>query len=388
MKIAIPKEASVGETRVAATPETVRQYVRAGLAVAIETGAGAAALATDEAYRDAGAEICGDAAATLGEVDVVLKVRSLIDHPTAGRHEVDMLTRGALLISLLQPLGDLPLVRRLSEAGISAIALDMIPRISRAQSMDVLSSQNTVAGYKAVLLAANETTKMVPMMMTAAGTIRPASVLVIGAGVAGLQAIATARRLGAVVKAIDTRPAVAEQIKSLGAKFIVLEVDHPAEGQDGYAADLGEEFYKGEQEIIAPHAVQADIIITTALIPGRSAPLLIPESTVRSMKAGAVIVDLAAAAGGNCTLSEPDRRIEAHGTIILAPTNLPAQLPVHASQMFARNVAALLDELAPGGQLNLDTENEIIRSMLITHGGQVVHPQVAQALDRSETEES
>lgn len=320
-----------------------------------------------------------DPAQLLGQADLVLKVQPPSTSQD-GRDEAAELKEGAAIISFLYPAKNEDLVRRLAERRISAIAMDTVPRITRAQSMDALSSQSTVAGYKAVLVAAHSLNRMMPLLMTAAGTIRPATVLVIGAGVAGLQAIATARRLGANVLGIDTRPAVAEQVQSLGAKFIALEVDHSAEDAGGYATDLGEAFYKQEQEIIAPHAAKADIIITTAIIPGRPAPKLLPENTLESMKPGSVIVDLASVAGGNCSLTRPDERVESHGVIVLGPTNLPAAAAVHASQMYARNVAALLEEYVDEeGAFVMDRENEVIAGTLITHEGRVVHEQTARA---------
>ena len=380
MKIGVLREVLSGETRVAAIPETVKEYVKAGLEVLIEAGAGEKAFIPDGEYEAAGAKVVADVSALLGEADVVLKVAAPTTDAAAGRNELAMLKGGQILVAMLAPTASADLVRKLADANVTSFALEMIPRITRAQSMDVLSSMATIAGYKAVLLAADTMAKLCPMMMTAAGTIRPANALVIGAGVAGLQAIATAKRLGAVVTAIDVRPAVKEQVESLGARFIPMEVQHAAEDAGGYAKDLGEAFYRGEQEIIAPFARNADMLITTALIPGRAAPVLITEKMVEAMKPGSVIVDLAASAGGNCALSRPGETVEHKGVRILGPVNLPAAMPVHASQMFARNVAAFIKEfINDEGQIALDVENEVVKGSLITHQGRIVHEAAQKA---------
>jgi len=381
MKIAIVKEILSGETRVAATPDSVRSFVRMGLEPMVQAGAGEASMISDDAYSSAGASIVGDAAAVFAEADIILKVQMPAESSVLGKSEADVMKRGAVLVSPLYPSNSPELVGKLVHGGVTSFALEKIPRIARAQSMDILSSMSTIAGYKAVLLAADAITKMMPLMMTAAGTLQPANVLVIGAGVAGLQAIATAKRLGANVKAIDTRPAVKEQVESLGAKFIPLEVTHAeAETAGGYAAELGEEFYKQEQEIIAPHAKSADVIISTALIPNRRAPLLINEQMVEFMRSGSVIVDLAAEAGGNCSLTKAGKTIEHGGVKIMGPVNLPASMPACASIMFSRNVATFLGEIIKEGHVNIDLENEIIRETLITRDGQLVHQAVLQEM--------
>ena len=379
MKLAILKETHSGETRVAMIPPTLRRLVQSGMEAVVESGAGKGASWIDADYEAAGAQVAGDADGLAG-ADVFLRITPPADGeslPPAGK----------VLVSMLRPLVDHDLVRRLAEGGVTSLALDMIPRITRAQSMDVLSSMNTLAGYKAVLLAAGAMHKIIPMMMTAAGTIRPAGALVIGAGVAGLQAIATAKRLGAVVTAVDVRPAVKEQIESLGARFVPMEVDHAAEDAGGYAADMGEEFYAQEQEILAPHLKNADMVITTALVPGRAAPVLITEQMVSGMRAGAVIVDLAATAGGNCTLTRPDETVVREGVTILGPTNLPAMVPIHASEMFSRNVEAFLKEIVgDDGATAIDTDNEIIKGSLITRDGQIVHEATLESMGRSKGE--
>ena len=377
MKIGVPKEIADGETRVAAVPETAAGFVRSGLEVLVQAGAGEGAFFSDAEYESAGATIVPDAASLYGQADLIVKVVA------PDEAEIALLKAGQILVTVLSPLTSAERMQRLAAANVTSFALDVMPRITRAQSMDVLSSMSTISGYKAVLLAADRMGKICPMMMTAAGTLKPAAALIVGAGVAGLQAIATAKRLGAVVTAIDVRPSVAEQVESLGARFIPMEVEH-AEDAGGYAADLGEAFYKGEQEIIAPHAKSSDIVITTALIPGRPAPVLITEAMVDSMRPGSVIVDLAAVAGGNCTLGRPDEQVVRNGVTIVAPTNLPAQVPVHASRMFARNVAAFLKEfVTDAGELNLDRENEVIAGTLITHQGRIVHEAARKAGLRS-----
>ncbi len=374
MIIAAIKEIISDETRVAIVPETAKRFIAAGLEVRIQRGAGQRALLPDSLYMDAGACLIDEPAEALAQADILLKVSPPSENREGGFHEADLIRPGAVLVCMLAPTQHLDIVSRLARAGVTSFAIDAVPRIARAQSMDALSSMASLAGYKAVLLGADAMVKIAPMMMTAAGTIRPANALVIGAGVAGLQAIATARRLGAIVKAIDVRPAAAEQVESLGAKFIPMEVSHAAaETAGGYAVDLGDEFYRGEQDIIAPHLAGADMVITTAMIPNRPAPRLITAEMVATMAPGGVIVDLAAAAGGNCTLTRPDETVVHDSIKILGPTNLPAQLPLHASLMFARNVAAFCGELLVDGKVRIDMENEILRATLITRDGEIVH---------------
>jgi len=382
MKAGVPKEIAPAETRVAVTPETVGLLQRMGLDVLVEAGAGASSFFADEKYAAAGAEIVEGPEALWSQADLVLKVAAPATDAPAPRSEAEMLRPGQTLVALLAPAHHPGLVRLLAERGVTALSLDAVPRIARAQSMDVLSSMGTIAGYKAVLLAANHLARICPMLTTAAGTIRPAHALVIGAGVAGLQAIATARRVGAVVTGVDVRPAAAEQVESLGARFIPMEVDHAAEDAGGYATDLGADFYAGEQEIIAPHARRADLIVATALVPGRPAPTLLRAETVEAMAPGSVIVDLAAVAGGNCELTRPDETVMHHDVTILGPTNLPAAMPIHASEMFSRNVASFVRELMTDqGELRLDFANEVIRGACITHGGEIVSAAAREAVE-------
>jgi H+-translocating NAD(P) transhydrogenase subunit alpha len=363
MKVGVAKESAPGETRVAVVPDTARRLVADGVEVIVERGAGDTATFADAAYEGAGARIVS-ADELYAEADVVCKVRK----PSA--EEIARMREGQVLLGLLQPLVDPEPVRALAERGVTAFSLDSIPRVTRAQPMDALSSQSTVAGYKAAILAAEQLGKFFPMLTTAAGTIPPAKVLVLGAGVAGLQAIATARRLGGVVSAFDVRPVVKEQVESLGASFLELDVEG-AEGVGGYAVALAADQHEREQELIARHAAESDAVITTALIPGQPAPELITESAVAGMRPGSVIVDLAAEAGGNCAATKPGETVVVDGVTIVGLTNVPATMPVHASQMYSRNVQAFLGLVVEDGALALDFEDEIVRDTCVAHGGKV-----------------
>jgi NAD(P) transhydrogenase subunit alpha len=366
MKVGVPKETAVNERRVALVPDTVARLVKSGLAVVVEQGAGAGADWPDAAYRMAGAELAPGATAVFGAADVVTKVQP------PSPDEAGALKAGAVLISFLQPVRAPELVRQLATRRVTALSLERVPRITRAQAMDALSSQATVAGYKAVLVGAAELTKFLPMLTTAAGTIPPAKTFVLGAGVAGLQAIATARRLGAVVSAFDVRAAAREQVESLGAKFVAQDAaTAAAEGAGGYATELAADQHRQELELIHAHLRDMDLVITTALIPNRPAPRLITATMVADMRPGAVIVDLAAEAGGNCELTRPNERITAHDVTILGPTNLAATVPQHASQMFSRNVQALLAHLIKDGTLTVDVADEITGAMVVTHQGEL-----------------
>ena len=363
MRVAVPKETVPGECRVALVPEIVKKLTAGGFEVAVERGAGAAATFSDAEYEAAGARVVGPDEVFAGAAGV-----AKVQKPSA--EEVERLPEGAILIAFLQPLTDPDGVERLARRGVTGFALESIPRITRAQSMDALSSQATVAGYKAVLLAADRLPKFFPMLMTAAGTVPPAKVLVLGAGVAGLQAIATARRLGAVVSGFDVRPVVREQVESLGATFLDLGVVGE-ETAGGYARELSEEEQRRQQEELERRLVDFDVVVTTALIPGRPAPKLIPASAVEAMRDGSVIVDLAAEAGGNCALTEPGEEVVREGVTIVGHTNLPSTVPVHASQLFARNVHALLTHLAPEGELALDWDDEITAGACVTRREEV-----------------
>ena len=384
VKVFIPRERRPGETRVAGTPETVRRMAKLGLEVAVERGAGEASLFHDAEYEAAGAHLVDDPAPAWESADVVLKVTPPGAFPGLPGHEAEGLKPGAVLIGFLAPHRDLDMVRILAAGNVTALALELVPRVTRAQSMDALSSQASIGGYKAVLLAAWRLPKYLPLLMTAAGTIKPARVVVMGAGVAGLQAIATAKRLGAVVEVSDIRPAVKEQVESLGGKFIELpsiERGESGEGQGGYAREMGEDFLRRQREIVQRHLAQADAVITTALIPGRPAPLLVTAGMVQAMRAGSVIVDLAVEQGGNCELSKADQEVVENGVLILGPSNLPAAMPHDASLLFARNVFALLQLLLDKeGKLAVDVADEVIAGALLTHGGQVAHAPTAERL--------
>jgi NAD(P) transhydrogenase subunit alpha len=372
MKLAIPRERRDGELRVAATPDTVKKLKALGLDIVVETNAGAGARIADADYLAAGAQISLDEAATLSGAGIVLKVR------TPGESEIALFDKGAVLAALLSPHTEKEAIARLAERGVDAFAMEFLPRISRAQAMDVLSSQANLAGYKAVIDAAAQFGRAMPMMMTAAGTIAPARVLVMGAGVAGLQAIATARRLGAIVSATDVRPATKEQVESLGATFVAVMDDEFREAQTaaGYAKEMSKEYQAKQAALIAETIVKQDIVITTALVPGRKAPILVTAEMVASMKPGSVIVDLAAEQGGNCPLTKPGEVTEVHGVIIMGYTNLPSRLAVDTSSLYARNlfnfVSLIVDKKT--GALALNWDDEIVKGSGLTRDGKIVHP--------------
>ena len=375
MRIAVPREIIPGETRVALVPETVARLVKSGLEVATEAGAGARAMFMDEAYGQAGATIVPGARELYAGADVVLKVREPVSSEPLGAHEADLIREGATLIAFLGRDAQSEAARKLDARRVTAFSMEMIPRISRAQKMDALSSMSTVAGYKAVLMGAATLGKFFPLLMTAAGTIAPARVFVLGAGVAGLQAIATARRLGAVVEAFDVRPAVREEVQSLGATFVGHELlDEAAVAAGGYAKEMTPEQQAKQRQLVADRLKQSDVVVSTAMVPGRKAPILIPEATVREMRAGSVIVDLAAEMGGNCELTEPGTDVVRHGVTILGPVNLATTLPVHASQMYARNISALLTHLIKDKALHLDFEDEITRETCLVRAGAPATP--------------
>jgi NAD(P) transhydrogenase subunit alpha len=381
MKVAVLRETYPGERRVALTPGVLPSIAKIGWQTIVEPGAGAEAGFDDADYRAKGAEIATDRRAAVAAADAVLQVRSLGANAQAGRDDLALFRRGQIVIGLCDPLGNAPAVKELADAGVSQLALELIPRITRAQSMDVLSSMATIAGYKAALLAANHLPKMFPLLMTAAGTLTPAKVLVIGAGVAGLQAIATSKRLGAVVHAYDVRTAVKEQIESLGAKFVELPLDTAAaEDQGGYAKELAESQQQRQRELLADVVATCDVCITTAAIPGKPSPLLVTADAVRRMALGSVIVDLAAERGGNCELTKPDETVVEHGVTILGPTNLPSEIPQHASQMFAKNLVTLLQLLTKNGAVDLNLNDEVIRETLVAKDGQVQIPRLRELM--------
>ncbi len=374
MKIAVAKEIEVGERRVALIPDTVSRLVKKGFEIAVEAGAGEGSFFDDRAYEEAGATVVSDTAALWQNADVLVKVAP------PKEDEIQQLRQDELLVSLLDPLGNPQRVQQLADRRVSAFGMELIPRTSRAQSMDVLSSQAGVAGYKATLLAASALPKFFPMLTTAAGTIRPAKVFVIGAGVAGLQAIATARRLGAMVEAFDIRPAVKEEVQSLGAKFVEVTLNEETAESGGYAKEVSEASKQRSQEAIANSVRNADVVITTAQVPGKKAPMLVSNAMVEQMQPGSVIVDLAAGQGGNCECSEAGKNVNHHGVTIIGPINLPASMPVHASQMYAKNISTLLQYLAQDGNLTLDFEDDIISNTCLTHQGEIRNQRVIDAL--------
>jgi NAD(P) transhydrogenase subunit alpha len=362
MRVGVPKESAANERRVALTPDVAGRLKKSGFDIVIERGAGASAFFPDDAYSAAGVTI-SNRSSVIGESDIIVQVQA----PAAG--DLPQYREGGALVAAFQPAGDV--IRQLAQRKLTAFSLVLLPRITRAQAMDVLSSQATVAGYKAVLLASSAAARLFPMLVTAAGTLPAARVLVLGAGVAGLQAIATARRLGAIVSAFDVRPAVKEQVQSLGASFLELTIEEHAETAGGYAKELSEETHRKELAFLANAVKDADIVIATAAIPGKKAPILVTAAAVEGMKPGSVIVDLAAETGGNCELTQAGAEIVRNGVAILGPLNLSSTVPLHASQMYARNVAAFLGHIAPDGKLRLDFEDQITRDTCVTHAGEV-----------------
>ncbi|HEX5102416.1 MAG TPA: NAD(P) transhydrogenase subunit alpha [Pirellulaceae bacterium] len=380
MQVGVLKETFPGERRVALVPADLPKLAKAGMGVIVEPGAGAAAGFADKAYEEKGAKFAFNRAGVF-EAEIVVQVRSLGANLSAGRADLPLLRSGQILLGTADPLGEPQAVDEIAKTGATFFALELIPRTTRAQAMDVLSSQATIAGYRAVLLAAIELPKIFPLLMTAAGTLTAAKAFVIGVGVAGLQAIATAKRLGAVVRAYDVRPACREQVESLGAKFVELPLESAAaEVQGGYAAVQDESFYRRQRELLSQVVAESDVVITTAAIPGKMSPLLVPADAVAKMQPGSVIVDLAAERGGNCELTKANERIEINGVTILGPTNLPSEVPTHASQMFSANVTNFLLNLVKKGQIVLNLDDEIIRETLAAEGGQPVHARVRESL--------
>ncbi|HKE58951.1 MAG TPA: Re/Si-specific NAD(P)(+) transhydrogenase subunit alpha [Pyrinomonadaceae bacterium] len=375
MNICVLRETQASEARVALMPESVKKLVQLQAVVQVESGAGLNAAHPDDDYREAGAEVSDDRTALLSTADVL----AAVNRPT--KEDMDCLPPGAVIIGFLRPLDEPAELLPAVERGLTTFSVELIPRITRAQAMDALSSMATVAGYKAVLIGASHIPRMFPLLMTAAGTVPPAKVLVLGAGVAGLQAIATARRLGAVVEGYDVRAAAGEQVKSLGATFLAVDLGGiKTEDAGGYAVELSDEAMDRGRALIAEHAKTADVIVTTAQVPGRRAPLLITEEAVNGMRRGSVIIDLAGSTGGNCALSKADETVERDGVTILAPTNLPATVPVHASQLYSRNVTAFLSPLIKDGALQIDLNDDVVGPSCVTHRGEIVNKRVAASL--------
>jgi len=379
MIIGVPKESFPGERRVAMVPSVVPSLTKAGFEVAVEAGAGVGAGYLDEDYAGKGAKVLASRAEVFATADVVAQVLCYGSNDLTGKDDVPLYRRGQSLVGFLRPLGSAEILKDIAATGVSSFSVELMPRITRAQSMDALSSMATVSGYKAVLLAADTLPRLCPMLTTAAGTITPARMLVIGAGVAGLQAIATARRLGAVVSAYDVRPAVKEQVQSLGGRFVELPLE-AADAQDarGYATAQDETFYRRQRELLGRVVAESDVVITTAVVPGKKAPVLVTEEMVKGMAAGSVVVDLAAERGGNCELTEPGRIVVKHNVSIVGQINLASAVPYHASQMYARNLATYLIHLFKGGKPELNLDDEITRETLVTRGGDIVHARVRE----------
>lgn len=389
MIIGIPAESYPDEQRVALVPAFVSNLTKAGLEVHVQQGAGVKAGFADSTYEEQGARLVTERSQLFSAADVLLQLHGLSFSAATGHNDLEQVHSGQTVIGMFNPLGSPETVQECAGKGLTTFALELLPRISRAQPMDVLSSMATIAGYKAVLLAAGVLNKIYPMMITAAGTITPSRVFVVGAGVAGLQAIATARRLGAVVQSYDIRPAVKEQVESLGAKFLELELEtEEAETSGGYAKAMDEEFYRRQREMMKQVIAESDVVITTAAIPGKKAPVLVTEEMVRGMRSGSVIVDLAAEGGGNCELTQPGETINVNGVHILGPLNLPSTIPHHASQMYAKNVTSFLENLLNEGELNLNLEDPIINDTLLTHKGEVINPMVRELLGFPDTSQS
>jgi NAD(P) transhydrogenase subunit alpha len=387
MILGVPKESFPGERRVALIPAGIPMLTKAGLEVVVEAGAGIEAGFPDEAYREKGAALAATRREVFEKADIVLQVRLLGANLVAGREDLPLIRAGQVLIGLAEPLAEPEAFKELAAKKVTVFSLELLPRITRAQSMDVLSSMATIAGYKAVLIAAGELIRIFPMLMTAAGTIAPAKVFIIGAGVAGLQAIATARRLGAVVQAYDVRPAVKEQVESLGAKFIELELEAgDAEDKGGYAKEMGEEFLRKQREMMVRVVAEHDVVITTAAVPGKKSPILVTAEMVNGMKPGSIIVDLAAEKGGNCELTRPGETVTVKGVTIAGPLNLPSTIPFHASQMYAKNISAFLITLIKNGALNVDLEDEIIRDTMVVRDGEITHARVRELLGMAPAE--
>ena len=383
MKVGVPKEANPADRRVALVPATAAILKSKGLDVVVESGAGAGAEYLDEVYREKGALITASRDDVFSTADIILQINLLGTTPELQKSDLARLRKGQMLVGFAYPLENPRLMQELAARGVTTFALELVPRIARAQSMDALSSFATIAGYKAVLMAANALPRMFPMLMTAAGTISPARVFVIGAGVAGLQAVAMARRMGAVVLAYDIRPAVKQEVESLGAKFVEL----PLETKDtadtgGYAKAMDEEFYRRQRELMKSVISKSDVLITTAAVPGKKAPLLVTRDMIEAMPPGSVIVDLAAEQGGNCELTRPDETVVHKGVMILGPVNVPSTVAYHASQMFSKNISTFLLNMIKDGQLNLNLEDEIVRETLVTRDGAVVHPRVLELLGK------
>lgn len=380
MIISIPKEILPGENRVACVPDVASKLIKAGFEVQIEKDAGLNAGFTNEKYSAAGVKVVDKLQELYANADIVLKVQRPLNHPTEGKHEIELLKKGTLLVSFVYVLHYTEVAKKCAEFGIDLISMDMIPRTTLAQKMDALSSQANLAGYKSVILAANNLGKIFPLMMTAAGTISPAKVVIMGAGVAGLQALGTAKRLGAVVEVSDIRPTVKEEVQSLGGKFIEVETVENMQDAGGYAKEASEEFLKKQKDVIFKHITEADIVITTALVPGKKAPVLVTEEMIKKMRNGSVVLDMATEFGGNCELSEIGKTVKKHGVTIIGEPNLPSLVATHASEMYSKNILNLVQYISKEGKVELKLEDEIVKGSLITHNGEVINQRVKDLL--------
>jgi len=380
MVIAVPKEILPGENRVACVPDVVSKFIKAGFELQVEKDAGLNAGFPNEMYESAGAKVIDNLNELYSSAEIVLKVQRPLDHPEAGKHELDLMKEGSILITFLYPLNHSDLAKKCAEKKINVFSMDMIPRTTLAQKMDALSSQANIAGYKSVIMCADALGKIFPLMMTAAGTISPAKVVIMGAGVAGLQALGTAKRLGAVVEVSDIRTAVKEEVQSLGGKFIEVETDEDMQDEGGYAKEASEEFLKKQKELIYKHVTEADIVITTALVPGKKAPVLVTEEMVKNMKPGSVILDMAVEFGGNCEVSVIGKTVKSHDVTIIGEPNLPSLVPTHSSDMYAKNILSLVTHIGKEGKVELNLEDEIVQGSLITNNGEIIHQRIKELL--------
>ncbi|HSP86555.1 MAG TPA: Re/Si-specific NAD(P)(+) transhydrogenase subunit alpha [Ignavibacteriaceae bacterium] len=380
MIISIPREILPGENRVAVIPDVASKLIKTGFTIQIEKDAGIKAGFTNEAYEKAGAKVINDIQELYSSAEIILKVQRPIEIPGLNKNETDLIKKDSLLITFLYPLNYPELAKQCAGKGINVISMDMIPRTTLAQKMDALSSQANIAGYKSVIMCADALGKIFPMLMTAAGTIQPAKVVIMGAGVAGLQALGTAKRLGAIVEVSDVRPAVKEEVQSLGGKFIEVELDPSMQDAGGYAKEASPEFLKKQKDLIFKHVINADIVITTALVPGKKAPVLVTEEMVKNMRPGSVVLDMAVEFGGNCEISEKGKTVKKHNVTIIGEPNLPSLVPTHSSEMYSKNLLGLLTYISKDGKFELDLQNEIVKGSLITYKGEVVNQRVKELI--------
>ena len=380
MIIAIPKEILPGENRVASVPDVTSKLIKAGFQVQIQKDAGLNAGFTNEQYSSAGAKVIDNLSELYSNADIVFKVQRPLDHPDTGKNEIELMKEGTILITFLYPLNFPDAAKLCAQKKVNVISMDMIPRTTIAQKMDALSSQANIAGYKSVIMCANELGKIFPLMMTAAGTISPAKVVIMGAGVAGLQALGTAKRLGAVVEVSDIRPEVKEEVQSLGGKYIEVETDESMQDEGGYAKEASEEFLKKQKDLVFKHITEADIVITTALVPGKKAPVLVTEEMVKNMRPGSVVLDMAVEFGGNCEISEKGKTINKYGVTIIGEPNLPSLVPNHSSEMYSKNLLSLITHIGKEGKVELNLEDEIVKGSLITFNKEVINTRVKELL--------